>query len=805
MRAESVSSAARLHRGCLLPGLLWILAHSISCGASGTSLAQPRDDELPGEAAGRQIEEAVPDWERLRADWTRLGEEAASGRVGLRRAAEIDSLRQAWADAAISALGEMQPAFPPDPAGAWVLDLVREGLISGDTRVRRLLESHWEPESVSLQDPAGRLTLPAALTLASSGSWRACLDWLDKGALPDEEAPYGAVLQVEALLALEDTLGAGRRADRFLAGTPGLPLWAGIELEKAKILSLIAGGDPLGAAAALAGFSGRGEERGFWLVQQATLAAMRGRRAEADSLEWLVLREYPGGRTAGRLLRELVDPAAGPAAGLERDRLRALLNAAEHRVDLDRFLRLSEALSRGAGAASVDSLALREARVAFRARAFEHVVNRSWSRPWSADAVSGPEWGIIQGRAHRNTSRPDSMAAWFGRVLSSGSPQQRITAAWEWAREADYLRRFSEADSLYGVYLNAGGTDRRAEARTGQGLCRLSLGRTDAAMHAFRALTSHDDPDDVASGWFWIYRTELIRGNSDAARRALERAADGERGYYGWRARSALWAEENGGPGIGDPRGYWAFVNELGGRPVLDGASVVLEDGSGASPAADWRRKRDLLLLFRHTGRPSWARRVQDDLAAIAGRADAQDRVSAYLRLGLPDLAARSAVRSGMRRAEWTHPTPFASAVAGASAAWGIAPEWIWSVMRRESFFESAAVSSAGAAGLMQLMEATARETAGLHGLEEGPLYSPRVNLLLGVAHLADLREKEPHDWPVVLAAYNAGLHNARRWRHPDDDPDFYVERIGYAETRTYARRVLEGFWIYRRILRAAP
>jgi soluble lytic murein transglycosylase len=140
--------------------------------------------------------------------------------------------------------------------------------------------------------------------------------------------------------------------------------------------------------------------------------------------------------------------------------------------------------------------------------------------------------------------------------------------------------------------------------------------------------------------------------------------------------------------------------------------------------------------------------------------------------------------------------------VASAARRFRVAPEWLWAVMRRESFYESAVVSGAGATGLLQLMDGTARETAERHGLPRGPLRSPRVNVLLGTAHLSDLQDAEPGRWPVVLAAYNAGLPNAQRWRLEGEDPDFYIEMIGYRETREYVRRVLEGFWIYRRLLR---
>jgi soluble lytic murein transglycosylase len=174
---------------------------------------------------------------------------------------------------------------------------------------------------------------------------------------------------------------------------------------------------------------------------------------------------------------------------------------------------------------------------------------------------------------------------------------------------------------------------------------------------------------------------------------------------------------------------------------------------------------------------------------------------AAWRTWGFPDLSAREAVRGGGRLSE-RYPTDYAGEVGAAADRFGVAPEWLWAVMRRESFFESAVVSGAGATGLLQLMEATARVTAEGHGLPAGPLQSPRVNVQLGAAHLHDLLAEEPGNWPVVLAAYNASLATARRWRLPGEDPDFYIEMIGYRETREYVRRVLEGYWIYRQLLR---
>jgi soluble lytic murein transglycosylase-like protein len=219
------------------------------------------------------------------------------------------------------------------------------------------------------------------------------------------------------------------------------------------------------------------------------------------------------------------------------------------------------------------------------------------------------------------------------------------------------------------------------------------------------------------------------------------------------------------------------------------------------APAAV-RAACDRLQLFRLAGRTEWAAMAREDLLAEPGLGTGSSRVWHLLDLRLPDLATRAAGNLGSASARLRHPFPHAPAVAAASRRYGIAPEWAWAVMRRESLYESAVVSPAGAVGLMQLVASTAEETARRHGLPAGPLEAPRINLLLGVAHLGDLATEARGDWPFVLAAYNAGTMPAQRWLRPGEDPDLYLEMIGYRETRDYARRVLETFWTCRELLR---
>jgi soluble lytic murein transglycosylase len=129
-------------------------------------------------------------------------------------------------------------------------------------------------------------------------------------------------------------------------------------------------------------------------------------------------------------------------------------------------------------------------------------------------------------------------------------------------------------------------------------------------------------------------------------------------------------------------------------------------------------------------------------------------------------------------------------------------------IARRESEFDLAAVSPAGALGLMQLMPATAQIMAGKTGVpyEKGRLTRDGgYNTALGAAYLRELIDEFGPAVALVAAGYNAGPGRPRRWitsfgdpRSPGVDPVDWVERIPIAETRTYVMRVTESLVIFR-------
>ena len=141
------------------------------------------------------------------------------------------------------------------------------------------------------------------------------------------------------------------------------------------------------------------------------------------------------------------------------------------------------------------------------------------------------------------------------------------------------------------------------------------------------------------------------------------------------------------------------------------------------------------------------------------------------------------------------YPLPYEKEVEAAARESALEKVQIYSVMRQESLFNPRARSAADAYGLMQMLPATARNTARKFGLERPgvpELLTPSRILRLGALHLKELLQDFRGHWPLMLAAYNAGPQRARAWLPPLEMPaDIWIENIPFNETRLYVQRIL--------------
>lgn len=140
------------------------------------------------------------------------------------------------------------------------------------------------------------------------------------------------------------------------------------------------------------------------------------------------------------------------------------------------------------------------------------------------------------------------------------------------------------------------------------------------------------------------------------------------------------------------------------------------------------------------------------------------------------------------------------------AAEWGVDPWLVAGMIRQESAWDEDIVSPAGAVGLMQLMPATGRELARRIGPDDFSLASLEVadlNMHLGIAYLTEMLRRY-EQLPLVLSAYNAGPGRANRWRSfPEaSDPVLFTERIPFAETKDYVKRVRRNQAIYGHLYR---
>ena len=144
------------------------------------------------------------------------------------------------------------------------------------------------------------------------------------------------------------------------------------------------------------------------------------------------------------------------------------------------------------------------------------------------------------------------------------------------------------------------------------------------------------------------------------------------------------------------------------------------------------------------------------------------------------------------------HPRLLSQVFETASEQEAVRNELLMAIAKQESRFSPGVSSPVGAIGLLQLMPATAEELAG-GALTSDELREPTRNARLGARYLGQLLEQWEGNIVLAVASYNAGPGAASQWVTPalKNDPELWIERIPYPETRLYTKKVLGNLWAY--------
>ena len=385
----------------------------------------------------------------------------------------------------------------------------------------------------------------------------------------------------------------------------------------------------------------------------------------------------------------------------------------------------------------------------------------------------------------------ESAVEWLAKA-----PEVVPDAAEWWYERRLLLRKLLDLGQPDLAYEAAAGYDkgpegRLVEARFHAGWIALSfLDDAASARDHFAAMAAISTlPDSVTQANYWLARASAKLGDVEAARAALVEAAAHGTVYYGQLARAEL-----GETGVDiRPLPDWRQSETLfNGNQVVGAVRLLAANGQAGMAVPLLRQYGNSLssgaelLLAARLAEEIGAHHLAIAIATTADRRGTPLDPYSFPESGLPDDVKLAADRAA-----------------------------VFAVTRQESMFQIDAVSSSGARGLMQLMPGTAQEVARKVGVDYSPsrlVSDAAYNTLLGSTYLAAQLERYDGSLLLAAAAYNAGPGNANKWikaygdpRADNVDPVIWVELIPFQETRTYVKRVLGNYLVYRQRLGGSP
>jgi len=275
---------------------------------------------------------------------------------------------------------------------------------------------------------------------------------------------------------------------------------------------------------------------------------------------------------------------------------------------------------------------------------------------------------------------------------------------------------------------------------------------------------------------YWRARALEQTGQADAAKQLYQQVAS-ERDYYGFLAADRIAAPYNINhkPLPDDPE-TWQTIREL---PGIKRARELFLTGGGYPSRREWN--------YTLKDMPVYHKEIAAALAAEWGWHD-----RAILTLGQAQSYDNLQVR---------FPVAYEDKMARYAKLRNLDLGWVFALTRAESAFMVDAKSPSGALGLMQVMPATGAETAksiGLANFKDSVLLDAEKNITIGTAYLKHMYDRFDNK-VLATAAYNAGPGAVARWLAQSDcsEPDIWVEKIPFTETRKYVARIMFFATVY--------
>jgi soluble lytic murein transglycosylase len=383
-------------------------------------------------------------------------------------------------------------------------------------------------------------------------------------------------------------------------------------------------------------------------------------------------------------------------------------------------------------------------------------------------------------------------------ILASQPPMKSVSNPSDWWTERHIIiRRLMETRQYSRAYDLARRHDQSEGFASTQALWVsgfLALRFVNKPWEAFetfeRMYHNVETPISRARAAYWAGRASEALKYPDIARQWYQVAAKYQTTFYGQMAASALGMPEQALPPV---------------RPVHAARqSVRNNDMARAAEYLARAGYRDEAALFLTHGAGTGASVAQ--IEGLAATAYALGQTSVAIRIAQEALNQHGVILTGL-----LYPTLEQRMGDVRDTEWALAH----AIIRQESRFDQNAISSAGARGLMQLMPATAKETArkiGIGHQNDWLTARPDYNIRLGSRYLGDMVRRYDGEYALAAAAYNAGPGRVSQWigqfgdpRDSERDMIDWIEEIPIYETRNYVQRVLEGVHIYRQIMGTKP